>query len=355
MMLGKCEACGLLGLAHLEDSVECQDVQRDRGCHACDKWGCWTTKESCKFFNKVREAHRDAGFGDLVPHEKQVDIKIIDEGTQVPLHVQLPVGWWHRRRVVVRIDGLDFSIGRASGHQNNCLIDSLRQCLDMICHVENLRSKLVRLHKNRVTRIPEGDFLDFADHWQDVITLLSEFDQSSKPVVRCSTVTIVCVDLNLPGHGNVVGTGPHKLYIARQNLNHFVPLVRTFGRGGQGSSSSSSGYNPAAFGAPPKPVPGASSASRASVDESAAPETGDPKPDTGSADTENAGGVPAGGHLPKPFSGTPGASGEMGDSRPDNGSGQAGCDSGVSDSGDASDGADSSDLDAVFRLHLRSG
>ena len=39
---------------------------------------------------------------------------------------------------------------------------------------------------------------------------------------------VICVDVQMPGHGDVQGNkyGSRKLCISRQNINHFVPLIR---------------------------------------------------------------------------------------------------------------------------------
>jgi hypothetical protein len=189
--------------------------------------------------------------GDTVPHMKQLNIQILDGGMAVPTGVRLPVDWFLRRRVVVRIEGRDYAIGCASGNANNCLIDTLRQSLHMICVVDNVRTELDLLHRKAgPTRITAGDFLEFEHHWRDIITLLSRYDQSEKPRVTPQTVRIVAVDLNMPGHGDVVGEkGCFPLYIARQNGNHFVPLTRVWG----GSTASSSGLNGCAADEPARP------------------------------------------------------------------------------------------------------
>ena len=41
-----------------------------------------------------------------------------------------------------------------------------------------------------------------------------------------SDYKVVCVDANMRGNGDVQGDGGTTLYIARENMNHFVPLRR---------------------------------------------------------------------------------------------------------------------------------
>ena len=41
-----------------------------------------------------------------------------------------------------------------------------------------------------------------------------------------SLFTVTCVDLTHKGHGDVVGSGARRLYLARESQNHFIPLFQ---------------------------------------------------------------------------------------------------------------------------------
>ena len=58
-------------------------------------------------------------------------------------------------------------------------------------------------------------YLELEHHWEDVVRHLGSDPASFR---------VVCVDLRYAGNGDVVGQGPHTLYIAREGGNHFVPL-----------------------------------------------------------------------------------------------------------------------------------
>ena len=60
--------------------------------------------------------------GDTVPHMRQQRIQI--EGSRV------------------FVEGREYFLGRASGDDNNCLIDTLRQALGLIVSVGNVRTAL---------------------------------------------------------------------------------------------------------------------------------------------------------------------------------------------------------------------
>ena len=153
--------------------------------------------------------HRDADWGDSVPHLTQTA--------------------WHREGELVVIEGRLYEQGHASGHENNCLIDTLRQSLGIEADASWVREQLeCRFHRDAVIGeavVRCGAFLELQHHWRDTIELLFEADQSGK--VKCcrESFKITCVDLRYMGHGDVVGYGPHHLYIARVGANHFIPLI----------------------------------------------------------------------------------------------------------------------------------
>ena len=237
--LGKpCEACALHGQTHERNSAKCRELQLRCGCHACDLVGCWTGNGKCKFHGRGRLAHDDADFGDNRPHMAgERNIQILRNGTPLTNGQRIPARWFAGHSVLVRIDDKEFTMGEASGDGCNCLISTLMQCLNMVCKVPRLRSELERLHFGKATHIKPGDYLDLKEHWRDIVDLLGQRKVEDKNV-RATCVRIICTDVNLPGHGDVLPTGKAdgrmSLYIARQNLNHFVPLIRLWGHHGAG-------------------------------------------------------------------------------------------------------------------------
>ena len=124
---------------------------------------------------------------------------------------------------MLRIDNRNFTMGTACGEGFNCLIDTLRQSLGVVCNVLHIRSELERRHAGKASHILPGSFLELGAHWRDIVELLG------LEISEADRIRIVCVDVNLPGHGDVYPQGNNDnkftLYIARQNLNHFVPLI----------------------------------------------------------------------------------------------------------------------------------
>ena len=64
--------------------------------------------------------------------------------------------------------------------------------------------------------------MELQHHWRDVIL---GFAHVTGEEFLPSTYKIVCVDATFIGNGDVEGHGARTLYIARQNVNHFVPLL----------------------------------------------------------------------------------------------------------------------------------
>ena len=71
------------------------------------------------------------------------------------------------------------------------------------------------------------DYLQLNSHSRDILELLEQHNLNERSF-NVNDYRVVCVDMNLPGHGDVVGSSDARqtLCICRQNMNHFVPLLR---------------------------------------------------------------------------------------------------------------------------------
>ena len=215
------------------NSLACENLQRRLGCHACDIVGCWRTNRACTFYNRGRENHRDGGLGDNVAHMSQTRIEILKDDETLETGRILAPMWWINHRIVIRIEGVDYFMGAASGDGCNCLIDTLRQCLDLVCNVSYVREVLEHRHRGKNSQIGHMAYLQLDWHWRDVLQLLAQHNLCDRSF-DVNDCRVVCVDMNMPGHGDVFGRVAARriLYICRQNLNHFVPLFRLRGSGG---------------------------------------------------------------------------------------------------------------------------
>ena len=64
--------------------------------------------------------------------------------------------------------------------------------------------------------------MELEQHWEDVVRGIAEFTGEA---LDPEDYKVVCIDVLYLGSGDVAGNGATKIYIARQNANHFVPLV----------------------------------------------------------------------------------------------------------------------------------
>ncbi|CAE8629629.1 unnamed protein product, partial [Polarella glacialis] len=158
----------------------------------------------CPHYHGEREPHADVQLGDNMRHLRQIDAT--QEG-------ELCV-----------IEGRHYFVGRASGKNNNCLIDTLRQVFGVVVgDFSWIRSELRKRYPAGPHRVTRSNFLELDPRWRDVVKLLSvaavnlEKGQSLDP----SRFRIICVDFDYPGHGDVVGTGERTPCIGRVNENHF--------------------------------------------------------------------------------------------------------------------------------------
>ena len=170
----------------------------------------------CSYYSRNRDRHSDAGLGDTVPHMREVHVVCVADGSA--RQGRQNINWWRGRQVhfVFHRDTV-YCMGSASGDECNCLIDALRQCLDVIFDVRAVRDLLQQRHRRLILR----DYLELELHWRDVIEGIGLVMGLN---LTPESFRIICVDALHLGNGDVEGTGARTLYIARQNANHFVPL-----------------------------------------------------------------------------------------------------------------------------------
>jgi hypothetical protein len=136
----------------------------------------------------------------------------------------------HREGRFWVIDGRRYVPGHASGAANNCLIDTLRQKLNLVgVNVTWIREELRRRFADPGDAyVSATNFLTLDLHWAAVVDLLLRAAGRSNTVDH-RTVKIVCIDLRGAGadlrHGDVVGNGRLILHIGRVDESHFIPLL----------------------------------------------------------------------------------------------------------------------------------
>jgi len=163
-------------------------------------------------------------------------------GTQgtVPHLSELPWEFTNNAGTELRVDGIAYRKGYGfpgdptQGERNNCLIDSLRQCLDhMECDRKKVRADLVEefgtIHRSdRRRRVTQWSYLDVDCHWQALLKSLFRHNTSGLPsTCDVNDYCIVALDGNRPGHGVVLGDkhAVHRLVIVNWGDTHFDPCL----------------------------------------------------------------------------------------------------------------------------------
>ena len=143
----------------------------------------------------------------------------------------------HLHRVLVEWNGRSFIKGNVSGEGCNCLIRTLRECLNdqgLICvaDVPWIRLELRKRFRTGENRVTEDNFLDLRNHWQSIVDLIgiSARREGCDPAGHISAanfnVTAVLEDSRRVVE--VDGEGPIPLFILNEGNAHFVPLLRNF-------------------------------------------------------------------------------------------------------------------------------
>jgi hypothetical protein len=187
--------------------------QQER-CTACDRRGCKANSRLCPYFGRGRPAHIDASRGDNVPHFAQIEVEQVGLG-------------------LYKINGRLRRQGFACGINNNCLIHTLAAVCDSSPHnlcpdgcedAASVRASLQLSFPSKGDQeVTQDNFLTLDHHWRHILKGLLRVDLATVE----ARFRVICIDVRRGGdlaHGDAVGSGPIRLYIARTHNNHFVPL-----------------------------------------------------------------------------------------------------------------------------------
>ena len=144
---------------------------------------------------------------------------------------------------MLRIDNVDYFLGCASGDGFNCLIYSLLQCAGLgVANVDAVRRDLMAEFRSpcgpccgssgstcerTCTKVYPCNFLS-TDHWDAVLRLLGKHRLQGAIQLDTSLYCVRVLELNWENNGVVLGNpqAPRRLTIARENGNHFIPVLR---------------------------------------------------------------------------------------------------------------------------------
>ena len=139
------------------------------------------------------------------------------------------------RKIIV--DGTAYSVGRgdpgraADGEYNNCLIDSLRQCVGMVSDRKAVRKDLMDEFRNAELRakVTLESYLDIESHWRSILTALFRHNGSNLPT-ECDLrqYCVIALYANRAGHGVVFGSlnAPCRLVVLNDSDIHFDPCLQ---------------------------------------------------------------------------------------------------------------------------------
>ena len=112
------------------------------------------------------------------------------------------------------------------GEYNNCLIDSMRQCLGIHSNRMAVREDL----KAAFADVTHNSLLKINEHWEAILQSLFLHNSSGEPtecVLQDYCIVALCVEPEKKDHGVVVGNvrAPNRLVIMNTGNYHFDPCL----------------------------------------------------------------------------------------------------------------------------------
>ena len=186
-------------------------------CSGCDSFG-HSTNDCMHFRGRVRV---EAGFLPAAQHVSG-EYRLQKLGRTIAF------------RRVVSVNNARWEVGTASGRENNCLIDTIRQSL----RIPSSDALLDAVRNDLAREFPEGayavrtetdqhgaNFLEFQEHTRAVARLLVR--HAGRDVEDVTLLKFICMDLDTERHSAVPASRPggREVVILRENGNHFVPVT----------------------------------------------------------------------------------------------------------------------------------
>ena len=210
-----CMHCARIGASYIADSHECIQQQKDLGCHACDRVGCYSTAPTCPYFGRARAPQVDSlATGSAAPDMfRRSDVRI----------------YKRQSKTEVIIDGTHFIKGYATSAGNNCLVDALTQAIHdagIPCMSNNpwVRQELLRrFPRTGESAVTLHSFLDLRRHWRETVDLIGESARSmgldTGNRLRANTFRVVCIEENRSVVGDADGDGPVAVHLFKRRLS----------------------------------------------------------------------------------------------------------------------------------------
>ena len=216
------------------------------GCSSCSKT-CHKDNSSalCPFYNRARGA-----LSWETDETQSQDTRMFRQELRGELRHMTQLQWSRQGRDpanpakrLVKIDAAYYYLGFASGAGCNCLVESLRQCLDVSVNAQAVRNDLkqefstacgVNCHhsgsrcEQNCMKVYDKNYLS-TDHWEAVIRLIGRHAAASSSTgFDTANLCLRVLELGSGDSSGVVLGNPNAektLTIAHENGNHFVPVL----------------------------------------------------------------------------------------------------------------------------------
>ena len=211
----------------------CIKLADEKGCRSCDKI-CHrdNTDQRCGFFKL------DRGVLPWTATAQQLlDARAGTQGT-LPHMSQLPWSFEDAALTQLVVDGVNYRKGYGvpgnlnEGEANNCLIDSIRQCLgNLECDRRLVREDLKSEFGNSADprqRVTCNNYLDVESHWKAIVLSLFRHSRSYTQITtNVDDYCVVALYGTREGHGVVLGNvhAVNRLVVVNWSDMHFDPCL----------------------------------------------------------------------------------------------------------------------------------
>ena len=118
----------------------------------------------------------------------------------------------------------------AEGEFNNCLIDSLRQCIGVPCSRPAVRNDLIVRHQFDVgrARVTHDSYLDVGEHWTSILSSIFRHHTAATSVPSSlEDYCVIALYRDREGHGVVMGSlaARYTLVVMNSSDIHFDPCL----------------------------------------------------------------------------------------------------------------------------------
>ena len=146
---------------------------------------------------------------------------------------------------VVSIEDNFCFLGGSDGWGNNCFIHAIMQCLDIVADAGLIRRELMSEFQDPCgskcrphgvlctpdcTKVYGGADANYlsTEHWDAVVRLVGKHSAEGRRELDPSMYCLRVIELTWQDNGAVLGDplAPVRLTVARENGNHFVPVLR---------------------------------------------------------------------------------------------------------------------------------